>query len=154
MLVSIAEVKQYKETLYAQQNGTCPLCNHKLGSVNESHLDHSHDLTGNNAGKCRGLLHAQCNLLEGMIRHKFSRSRLTAKIELGVFLKNLTGYLLNDYGDKPYHPKFITDSVRKFSKSTRKDQKSILERLDALAGASKEEDIKIYRKTIKVLYAQ
>lgn len=152
LITSTLQANKYKEQLFIQQNGICPLCHNALGLINESHLDHSHDLTGLNAGKCRSLLHAQCNLLEGTIRHKFSRAGLKSKVDYVLFLKNLASYLEQDYSGKLYHPKFITDLVKTYTRLSRKEQKLIIEEFGETP-TNRADDIKLYRKLIKHFYS-
>lgn len=102
---------------FNEQKGICLLCGNDLDpNFKKNHLDHDHALDGKNAGKVRGLLCIRCNPLEGTVKHKFERSGLKDRIEYIKWLEALLTYLKDDYSGSCYHPQYITDSVKKFSR--------------------------------------
>lgn len=141
----------YKKFLFEKQNGMCALTGLALSEVNKSHLDHDHALDGPNTGKCRGLLLAQANVLEGRIKHQFKRSGLDGKIDYIVFLKKLISYLEKDYTNNPTHPQLIPDLKKKFARLSLKEQRIILKDCDT-TGKTKKELETIYSKQIKAKY--
>lgn len=150
-LLSQKDMLAHKEALYRRQGGICPLCNNPLGpieNVSQLHLDHSHELNGDNAGRVRGLLHGNCNTLEGTLLHKFNRSGLKSETEWLTYLKNLVSYLERDFSNELVHPKFIPDSVKAFSRLTLSEMKSS-ELLRDTQVTSKKEAIRLYRSRLK-----
>lgn len=106
------------------QKGKCLLCKNDLDpDYKKNHLDHDHALEGKNAGKCRGLLCIRCNPLEGLIKHKFERSGLKDKVDYIQWLETLLTYLKDDYSDSCYHPQYIVDSAKKFSRLSLEDMR-------------------------------
>lgn len=106
-----------KQRLFKEQHGKCLLCKNDLDpDFKKNHLDHDHALTGNNAGRVRGLLCIRCNPLEGLIKHKFERSGLRDRVDYIEWLESLLTYLKNDYSESCYHPQYIIDSSKKFSR--------------------------------------
>ncbi|MBN5214266.1 endonuclease domain-containing protein [Serratia ureilytica] len=141
-----SEIIPYKEKLFNQQNGICPLCSLPLIDVRSSHLDHDHSLSGINEGRCRGLLHPQCNTLEGTILHKFNRSGLKFKADYITYLENLVEYLKADYSSNEKHPQWARDKLKWFSKLTIKE---MLEVFPDATERTKKELINRYRKLLK-----
>lgn len=145
------DIPRYKQFLFKKQNKVCALTGITLSEVNKSHLDHDHTLDGPNIGRCRGLLLAQANVLEGRIKHQFKRSGLDGKIDYLVFLRNLVRYLETDYSKNPIHPQLQTDLKKKFKRLSLKEQKLILQDYDTKNKTKKELE-SIYSKHIKVKY--
>ncbi|ELP1225043.1 endonuclease VII [Escherichia coli] len=142
------EIPIYKQELFQKQKGLCALTGIKIHEVNKAHLDHDHILTGSNAGRCRGLLIAQANVLDGRIKHQFKRSGLDGKIDYIEFLNNLVQYLEKDYSDNPTHPQLIPDLKKAFSRKN-------LSEMKAITGSNlktKKELEKVYSNQIKVKY--
>lgn len=117
MQLTAKTLNDEKLRLYNIQNGKCLLCKNDLDSdYKKNHLDHDHALDGKNAGKVRGLLCIRCNPLEGTIKHKFERSGLKDKVDYINWLESLLTYLKDDYSKSCYHPQYITDSAKRFSR--------------------------------------
>lgn len=125
-LLKNAQLLSYKTELYNKQNGICTLCKNPLKSITSSHLDHDHALNGNNAGRCRGLLCPQCNILEGTIKHKFNRSGLKGKVVYLDYLRNLLNYLEQDYSDNLVHPRYVPDKVKSFGMLKKPEMEKLL----------------------------
>ena len=108
MKLKYGEIAPFREELYKKQGGLCPLCKLHIPKE-EAVLDHDHV-----SGHIRGVLHASCNSLEGIIAN-YLRSRsapLRKSGGLEEFLLNLFKYLKRDYSDNPFHPKHKTDEDR------------------------------------------
>ena len=118
--------KEAKETLYHQQNGKCLLCDRNLESnIQKNHLDHDHALTGSDAGRVRGLLCNLCNGTEGIVKHKFNRSGLVRQeVDYIKWLENLVIYLKKDYSRNDFHPQYITDIIKQFSRLSLSEMKN------------------------------
>lgn len=84
----------YREELRKEQKGICPLCGKYIRRT-QATLDHDHE-----TGKCRRVLHRQCNRVEGVIAH-WSRTLPTNRL---TFLRRLIQYWETDYSDQPIHP--------------------------------------------------
>ena len=118
-------LNEEKKRRFDLQGGKCLLCKKDLDpDFKKNHLDHDHALDGKNAGKCRGLLCIRCNPLEGLIKHKFERSGLKDKVEYIQWLETLLTYLKKDYSESCYHPQYITDSAKKFSRLSLDDMRA------------------------------
>ncbi|WP_039660908.1 endonuclease domain-containing protein [Pantoea sp. MBLJ3] len=149
MLLKTTLLKDYKQELFQLQSGRCALTGLSLTDFNSSHLDHDHELDGNKAGRCRGLLHPLVNVLEGRIKHQFNRSGLKGEINYIEFLKYLTNYLQQDYTENPIHPRFITDSAQRFSRLTVKEMKSQLLDFGLDCSGTRAVLIKKYKKYLR-----
>lgn len=62
-----------KEKLYAEQQGKCAFCNESLPEVwdRKCHVDHDHV-----TGKVRGIVHARCNTIIGVLENEEHKERL------------------------------------------------------------------------------
>ncbi|EQB1521459.1 hypothetical protein APR64_09090 [Enterobacter hormaechei] len=145
------DIPKYKQELFKKQKGVCPLSQLKIEDVNKAHLDHDHILEGPNAGRCRGLLIAQANVLEGRIKHQFKRSGLDGKVDYLTFLKNLVLYLEKDYSMNPTHPQLITDLKKQFKRKSLTEMKQTLRGYNTEKKQKKELEI-LYNKHIKATY--
>lgn len=129
-MVQLKTGKTYKDakvSLYKLQGGLCPLCNKPLVSVESSHLDHDHALTGANAGKVRGLLHSGCNRCEGKFGSWFKRFGMEGGgVDFPTFLRNLATYLENDYSNNDFHPQYVTDMAAWFNRQNLKAMKEVM----------------------------
>lgn len=113
-----------KQRLFKKQKGKCLLCKNDLDpDFKKNHLDHDHALSGKNAGRVRGLLCIRCNPLEGIIKHKFERSGLRDRVDYIQWLESLLTYIKDDYSESCYHPQYITDSAKKFSRLSLEDMR-------------------------------
>ncbi|EFH5737117.1 endonuclease VII [Escherichia coli] len=146
------EINNYKQVLFEKQNKKCALTGIELTDVNKSHLDHDHVLDGSQAGRCRGLLLAQANVLEGRLKHQFQYSGLAKHIEYIDFLKRLVLYLEKDNSNNPVHPQLITDLSKRFSKMTIKQMKETLRSENIESIGDKKSMVEQYKKHIKVKY--
>lgn len=118
MLLNSKSSDELKQKLFIDQDGCCKLCKNQFdGPYNKQHLDHDHALEGSNAGKIRGLLCFRCNMLEGMIKHKFIRSGLRGQdIDYIEWMRELIDYVDADYQNNPVHPQYLRDMVINFSR--------------------------------------
>lgn len=106
------DIKILREKLHNEQDGVCPICEHKL-SVDAMALDHQHKLFKNQplledgAGLCRGVICMVCNSWEGKVSGGFKRMGLHKKdISMADMLRNLADYL--DQENLPYiHPREV-----------------------------------------------
>jgi hypothetical protein len=142
-----SEIIPYKEKLFNQQNGICPLCSLPLIDVRSSHLDHDHSLSGTNEGRVRALLHPWCNTFEGTVKHKFSRTGMVKNnVDYITYLENLVEYLKGDYSANPRHPRWSVDKLKWFSKLTIKEMLGVL---PGVSCTTKAEYIKEYKSLLK-----
>ncbi|HIA8275104.1 TPA: endonuclease domain-containing protein [Escherichia coli] len=146
------EINNYKKTLFDKQNKRCALTGIEITDVNKAHLDHDHALDGSQAGRCRGLLLAQANVLEGGLKHQFMYSGLAKHIEYIDFLKRLVTYLEKDNSKNPIHPQLVTDLSKRFSKMTLKQMKETLLAEDINPVGDKKSLINLYKQNLKVKY--
>lgn len=145
------EIKEYKEVLFKKQQGKCLLCLLDLDEdIQKNHLDHSHDLKGINAGKCRGLLCNLCNVLEGIIRHKFLRSGLASKgVDMHDWIRRCVTYTEQDHSENRIHPMYLNDLVKQFSRMNKPEQKELLAELGYFEDGTKAFLVKTYRKLLR-----
>ncbi|QHJ78902.1 MAG: hypothetical protein [Caudoviricetes sp.] len=128
MQLTAKTLNDEKKRLFDLQKGVCPLCKNELDKdFKKNHLDHDHALEGQNAGRVRGLLCIRCNPLEGLIKHKFERSGLKEKADYIEWLESLLTYLKKDYSAMCYHPQYIIDSAKKFSRLSLDDMRKEME---------------------------
>lgn len=124
MQLTSKTLKEEKHKRFHEQGGICPLCKNPLVSdIQKNHLDHDHALTGPNAGKVRGLLCHYCNTTEGVVKHKFERSGLRDRVDYIQWLESLLTYIKDDYSESCYHPQYINDSAKKFSRLSLEDMR-------------------------------
>lgn len=133
--------KEEKQRLFDQQKGVCPICKRELDTdVMKNHLDHDHDLEGDNAGRVRGLLCNICNGWEGRVRHEFNRSGLVARgADYHTMLTNLLAYLGKDATKNNIHPDLVKDLKKQFA---RNDKPSMIAELNRLSFTYDEKDTK------------
>lgn len=126
MLLNSKSADELKQKLFEEQNKCCKLCGNEFeGPYNKQHLDHDHSLEGSNAGKIRGLLCPQCNMLEGMIKHKFVRSGLKGRsVDYIEWMRALIEYVDSDHSGNPIHSQYLGDMVKQFSRKSLSDMKS------------------------------
>ena len=87
------DIAPYRDALLRDDN-VCPLCGNKI-RLGQAALDHDH-----NTGRVRGVLHLNCNGLEGRIINWASKSG----IDPLQFLRNLIEYVDRDFDHMPMHP--------------------------------------------------
>lgn len=115
-----------KRLMFEDQNGVCLICKRPLDpDYKKSHLDHDHALVGDGAGKVRGLLCVLCNGTEGRMRHRFTSSGLESRgVDYLVWLESLLEYLKKDHSNNDFHPQFITDKIKLFSRLSLPEMKT------------------------------
>lgn len=89
------EVPDLRKRLLAAQRGICPICGKSI-LPKDAVLDHDHE-----TGRCRQVLHRQCNSAEGRILYWLRRSGVTDPLN---FIRNLANYWEADYIDNAIHP--------------------------------------------------
>lgn len=146
------DIPAYKQELFKKQNGICPLSKIQIQDVNKAHLDHDHILTSSQAGRCRGLLIGQANVLEGRLKHQFKMSGLASHIDYLSFLKNLIVYLEKDNSLNSIHPQLQTDLLKKFKKLTLKQMRETLLNEKISPQGDKKSLTDLYKKHLKVKY--
>lgn len=141
-----SELNEVRNEMIMSQLDRCVLCGTKLSDEKSTpHMDHDH-----NTGHMRAVLCRSCNVYEGVVIHKFTRSGLKGRgMDYIQWLKNLVEYLEKDYSDNDYHPQHPKDQTSIFSRLTIKEQKEHLTKLDIafLEKAKKADLVKIYRKS-------
>jgi len=105
-----SEVKNFREEMLLEQNNICPLCEQHINK-NDACLDHDHT-----TGEIRGVLHSNCNSLEGVIKSRFTRSGVHKLTDLITYLNNLIVYLQKEH-HKVLHPSNIP-KPKKLKKSS------------------------------------
>lgn len=144
-----------KERLYHLQQGKCALCNLPLDTdINKNHLDHDHELHGQKAGRVRGLCCNLCNGLDGQVKHKFNRSGLVSKgVNQIEWLKSLIKYLEQDTTQNNFHPQFVPDRVKWFSRLNLTEMRLELDRqsIQYEISMGKVQLTKLYRKEFRKL---
>ena len=156
MLLTPKTFNDEKVRLYHEQQGLCKLCRRELNpDITSNHLDHDHELHGENAGRVRGLLCNFCNSLEGQIKHKFNSSGLrTRGIELSEWLQELCHYYAMDITGNSIHPKFIPDKVKWFKRLNKDEMIQEMEQRQFSYDSNMTKDalINSYKKQLRVLY--
>ena len=153
MILTTKSAKELKERLYREQKGICPLCNRELDTaIEKNHLDHDHQLDGEQAGRVRGLLCLYCNPLEGKLLNEFKRSGLNSRgVNYVRYLRQLADYLEQDNSKNDIHPRLPSDMKARFK---RLDKQAMISELNEKGikyptPSSKTELIAIYSKAIK-----
>ena len=105
------DIRVMRDKLCFQQNNICPLCgNHIPSGVGV--LDHDHE-----TGKIRGVLHRQCNQVEGRILSWIKRSGQGVPAE--QFVSALWRYWSTVYPDV-YHPSHLTETEKEIKACNKK----------------------------------
>ncbi|MGG5825923.1 endonuclease domain-containing protein [Aeromonas salmonicida] len=153
MLLTTKTILQTKQRLFLEQKGICPLCQRELDAhIEKNHLDHDHQLDGEQAGKVRGLLCLYCNPLEGKLLNEFKRSGLASRgVNYVRYLRQLADYLEQDNSGNAIHPQLVPDLKKRFK---RLDKQAMIAELTVRgikhsALSPKAELISIYSKAIK-----
>lgn len=153
MLLIGKQFKAEKERLYHLQEGRCLLCERELNEdIFSNHLDHDHELVGEEAGRVRGLLCPLCNALEGQIKHKFGRSGLLSKdVDISEWLLNLSKYYQADTTQNNIHPQYVNDKAKWFTRLDKPDMLAELSRIGITPEekATKAQLSTLYKKELK-----
>lgn len=93
------EKDKMRKKQWLRQKKRCAILNKKIELAVAS-LDHQHKLKAqisgpNGRGICRGILHNNCNVVEGKIAKAYKRYGLHKYITLVEYLRNLADYLEN-----------------------------------------------------------
>lgn len=108
-----AQIKVYRETLLAKQDGKCALCGDPVDKK-EAALDHDH-----RTGHCRGVLHRGCNAALGHIENNAPRYRLTDIRRLTKWLRAIPAYIHGDHTDKPLHSTHRTEEEKRLRRNAK-----------------------------------
>jgi len=90
---------QLRKKQWLRQKKKCAILNKKI-ELSVASLDHKHKLKDQKAGPkgrglCRGILHNNCNVVEGKITKAYKRYGLHKLISLPEYLRRLASYLEN-----------------------------------------------------------
>lgn len=113
-----ADIKPFREKIHKKQRGVCCLCNRYIRKEDAA-LDHCHT-----TGKVRGVLHKNCNSIEGRILHWARRSG----IRPDIFLRRLTEYWDQDYTNNPVHPRHKNETEKEVTRLRRRIRRAKRER--------------------------
>jgi len=145
-LLTQKSLQEWKKQQYDKQQGKCALCGLPMDSASAAAGDHNHA-----TGYMRGLLHGNCNVLEGRVIGLMYRAGLKGKVEFADVLEALAAYWRNDYSENPIHPSFVLDESKKFARFTRERMIKELRGagVDVDKTYSKESLIDIFKKTYR-----
>lgn len=96
------DIAPYRDELMKKDN-ICPLCGNRI-RTGQAALDHDHT-----TGKVRGVLHLNCNGLEGRIMNWAKKSG----VDPLKFLRNLISYVEQDFSHMPDHPRGSDEQYRR-----------------------------------------
>ena len=116
MKLKQSEVASYREDLWKKQRRICPLCGTRI-LKKDAVLDHCHE-----SGHIRGVLHRQCNQIEGRVLQWVSRSG--KNITPDELLKRMLDYWASDHSEHPLHPTHLTPKEKEI-KSLRKRMRKV-----------------------------
>ena len=95
MRLAPKDIPEYRARMLKKQRGLCALCKEPC-SPEQATLDHDH-----RTGHIRGVLHRQCNSVEGRVLNWLNRAgRLTPP----ALARALLRYWARDYSKNPIHP--------------------------------------------------
>jgi hypothetical protein len=152
MLLTGKLYKEEKEKMFKAQQGLCLICGLELDKdIQKNHLDHDHALSGDKAGKVRGLLCCLCNGADGQMLHKFNRSGLKSKINYIKWMEKYLEYIKSDYTQNSIHPQFVVDKSKEFSRMTKEEMISIMlsEGFDYNETDIKNDLVKKYKQSLR-----
>lgn len=104
------EIKEWRDKLYEQQRGICPICGTGL-QHEDSVLDHCHS-----SGHIRGTLHRSCNALLGKIENNYKRIGVSFSMLAGIS-PSVASYISSSYKENPYHPSHRTAEEKRLSRN-------------------------------------
>lgn len=96
------EVAAYRKRLLAKQHGLCALCKLPIEPGQDT-LDHDHA-----TGHCRGVLHRNCNQLDGRILAWAKRAYCAPD----DFLEAIVAYWRQDYSHYALHPNHRSEAEK------------------------------------------
>lgn len=105
MKLAYKDIQEYRYRAW-RSNPKCPLCSKRI-LKRDAVLDHCHD-----TGHIRGVLHRNCNSIEGRILQWARRSGI-GRVE---FLYSLLDYWDWDYSDNPIHPTHLTPKEKEIKR--------------------------------------
>lgn len=103
-----SEVAAYRNAKLREQGMVCLLCGRTI-SISEAVLDHNHA-----TGHCR-VIHRGCNSMLGKIENAAAIAGLKSKIDLGIFLGNVVGYM--DRSLNVLHNTHKTDEEKRIARN-------------------------------------
>ena len=122
--LKIKEVALYRQKLLKEQKGLCYLCKKRI-KLKDAVLDHDHT-----TGRCRAVLHRDCNILLGKIENFTKRQgkRIRTEGRLDNALKNVYSYMMIPWGGlgRWLHPTHLTADdkiIRKYKRLIRSSKK-------------------------------
>jgi len=134
------DLKKYRERWISNKDYD-PLVQSKI--IN-SVVDHNHK-----TGLIRGVIDRETNQYIGKLEQNFIRfiHWKFPDVFLPDFLKRIADYLMQDYRSNPIHPVFVQKQIKKFSRLSLDNQKSILLKECGYlqVGKDKKENTKLYR---------
>ncbi len=114
------EVKEYRDALYKEQEGTCTICGHHMEPT-YAVLDHDHG-----TGHIRAVIHRDCNILLGKVENytQYKGKAMRTESRLKDALAGLYEFITTDWSLNPWHPKHMTATDKLRRKYTRLYKKS------------------------------
>lgn len=103
------DLPKYREELLDKQGGLCAVCQQPIEK--DPVLDHDHE-----TGHCRGVLHRECNAVEGKLINWLRRF----KIDQTRFLEGVLAYWDAEHNQNPIHPKHKTEVEKEILRLKRK----------------------------------
>ena len=106
-----AEFTKLRKEQWLKQGRICPILKQPI-AYKDAVFDHKHktkkeELGKDGAGLLRGVLHRQCNAIEGRIFNFYKRYGLSDLIDLPTLLRNIAAYIENPIMEQKYvHPNY------------------------------------------------
>lgn len=112
--------------------------------ASDSCLDHDHSTQ-----LCRGALHKQSNVFEGLVTNAYKRCiSWLSDDTLSNVLRRLANYYESEPAIKAYHSDWIKRVVIDFKKLDSKSQEEVLRQIDSVGGSNIKQRVKLFRKKI------